>query len=452
MADCLRRRAWKAHVALFVLVAAVSVPALVQSACASSWENHPAHRAVWKIIDGNRKFQASAFAVGPRLIVTVAHNLFDVVLKAGTDKLVLIQAGRDGHIEVAGARAISTTHDLALLETATAMQHHLTVAATLPHGLADQFHAAGYPKGRFDILSVITDALHGDADYYRLPMDRVVLGGISGAPILAPNGEVIGVQRRTDDNVAEATRFQVLQELLDGETGVRCGSMTHSRRVWRRPPNARSSSPKGGDLAAQYQLGREHRYIPGAPELRWLRRAAEQGHSGARTELGNCALFRGERSAEGLEVKSNYWFRLAAEEEDPVSLSSIFLSRISTEKGCRQNQAEGSRVAEPCSSQRLCGGRVQSRRKLSGRRGRPDGQGTRQVLAAPGGGARRRRCAEAAGRRGRELRPASGRRNESDSRQTVPLDLPESFASAFASPCGRTAERWSWVRTGSAFE
>ena len=337
MADCLRRRAWKAHVALFVLVAAVSVPALVQSACASSWENHPAHRAVWKIIDGNRKFQASAFAVGPRLIVTVAHNLFDVVLKAGTDKLMLVQAGRDGHIEVAGARAISATHDLALLETATAMQHHLTVAATLPHGLADQFHAAGYPKGRFDILSVITDALHGDADYYRLPMDRVVLGGISGAPILAPNGEVIAVQRRTDDNVAEATRFQVLQELLDGETGVRCGSMAFKACLEAAAERTKQLA-EGGDLAAQYQLGREHRYIPGAPELRWLRRAAEQGHSGARTELG-IALYFGERDLLRDWVKSNYWFRLAAEEEDPVAQLNLSVSYFYGE-GVQADQAE----------------------------------------------------------------------------------------------------------------
>ena len=114
---------WKACLALIVLTAAVATPAWAPSAdAASSWKGHATHRAVWKIIDEKRTYQASAFAVAPRLVVTVAHNLFDVVLKAGTDKLVLIQAGRDDHIEVARARAISATHDLALLETATAMQ------------------------------------------------------------------------------------------------------------------------------------------------------------------------------------------------------------------------------------------------------------------------------------------------------------------------------------------
>ena len=86
--------------------------------------------------------------VGPRLVVTVAHNLFDVP-KAGTSKMVLVQTGREHHIEIVRPRSVSTTHDIVLLETATPMKHHLTVASVLPHGLADQFHAAGYSKGRF---------------------------------------------------------------------------------------------------------------------------------------------------------------------------------------------------------------------------------------------------------------------------------------------------------------
>ena len=339
MIDLRRGRVRMAHVAAILLAAWVSVLASAPSAfAASSWDGHPAHRAVWKIVDTKRGYQASAFAVGPRLVVTVAHNLFDVVWKAGTDKLVLVQAGRDGPIEVARARAISATHDLALLETATAMEHHLKVARSLPHGIADQFHAAGYPKAKFGILSVITDVLYGDADYYRLPMDRVVLGGISGAPILAPNGEVIAVQRRTDDNVAEATRFQVLQELLDGETGARCGSMALKACLEAAAERTKQFA-EGGDIAAQYQLGREHRYIPGAPELRWLRRAAEQGHSGARTELG-IALYFGERGLQRDWVKSNYWLRLAAEEEDPVAQLNLSVSYFYGE-GVQADQAEG---------------------------------------------------------------------------------------------------------------
>ena len=340
MRDILKRHASNFYLALIVLAGAVSLPAWAPSAyAASSWEGHPAHRAVWRIIDTKRGYQASAFAVGPRLVVTVAHNLFDVVWKADTDKLVLDQAGRQGHVDIARARAISTTHDLALLETATAMEHHLSVASTLPHGLADQFHAAGYPKAKFGILSVITDALHGDADYYRLPMDLVVLGGISGAPILAPNGEVIAVQRRTDANVAEGTRFDILQKLLNGETGVICGSMTLKACLEAAAARTRQLA-EAGDIAAQYQLGREYRYIlPGDPELRWLRRAAEGGHSGARTELG-IALYFGERGLQKDWRQSNHWLRLAAEEEDPVAQLNLSVSYFYGE-GVQANQTKG---------------------------------------------------------------------------------------------------------------
>ena len=308
MIKFVRRQVRKLFIASFVLAVAVSIAASVRGADGTKqWEGISAHRAVWKIIDGNRKYQASAFAVGPRLVVTVAHNLFDVVWRAGTDKMVLVQAGRQGHIDIVRARAISAPHDLALLETAMPMEHHLTVARDLPHGLADQFHAAGYPKGRFQTLSVIVQTLHGDVDYYRLPMDQVVLGGISGAPILAPNGEVIAVQRRTDDNVAEGTRFETVQELLNGDTGVGCGSMTLKACLEAAAERTKQLAERG-EIAAQYQLGRQYRYIPGDPEVRWLRRAAEGGHSGARTELGNLLYF-GERGLQKDWKKSFHWTR-----------------------------------------------------------------------------------------------------------------------------------------------
>ena len=182
-----------------------------------------AHRAVWKLIDTKRTDLASAFAVGPRLVLTVAHYLFSVA-EAGSDRFALFQTGRKGGVEVLGARAISATHDLALLETATPMVHYLSIAKALPHGLADQFRIAGYPRGRFETLRVITPVIHGDVDYFNLPVDRVVRGGISGAPVLAPNGEVIALQRTANDNVAGGVRFEVLNQFVNGSIGVGCGS------------------------------------------------------------------------------------------------------------------------------------------------------------------------------------------------------------------------------------
>ena len=338
MTDFLGRQAWKAHVALFVLVAAASVPASVQSACAaSSWEGHPAHRAIWKIIDGKRKYQASAFAVGPHVVATVAHNLFDVVLKAGTDKLELVQAGRGGRIEIAAARAISTTHDLALLETATAMEHHLTVARTLPYGLADQFHAAGYPAGKFETVSVIAHTLHGDADYFDLPMDRIVPSGMSGSPVLAPNGEVIAMLRTSNDNVTGGVRPEFLNRLVEGDLGVSCGALGLTACLDKATAKTKKLAEEG-NLAAQYQLGREHRYILGEPELRWLRHAADGGHASAQLELGN-ALFDGARGLTKDWKQSSSWLLRAAEQENSPAQVNISIA-YSYGEGVPRDEAE----------------------------------------------------------------------------------------------------------------
>ncbi|MCY4560561.1 MAG: tetratricopeptide repeat protein [Chloroflexi bacterium] len=204
------------------------------------------------------------------------------------------------------------------------MEHHLTVANALPHGLADQFRGAGYPKGRFQILPVIAQTIHGDADYYNLPMNQFVQSGISGAPLLAPNGEVVAMFRTSESNIAGAVRLETMKKFLNGEIGVECGSSglkacldeatRHTRRL-----------ADGGDIAAQFQLGRGGRYIPGDPELRWLRRAAEGGHASAQREMGN-ALYDGARGLEQDWKRSNHWLRLAAEQEDPVAQHNLSIS------------------------------------------------------------------------------------------------------------------------------
>ena len=168
-------------------------------------------------------------------------------------------------------------------------------------------------------------------------MDQVVLGGISGAPILTPNGEVIAVQRRTDGNVAEGTRFETVQELLNGDTGVGCGSMTLKACLEAAAERTKQLAERG-EIAAQYQLGRQYRYIPGDSEVRWLRRAAEGGHSGARTELGNLLYF-GERGLQKDWKKSFHWTRLGAEEQDPLAQFNLSVSYFYGE-GVQANQTE----------------------------------------------------------------------------------------------------------------
>ena len=318
------RQSWKARLPLAVLAVTVAIAASAPRTEASTQGAQDGdHRAVWKLIDTKRTYQASAFAVGPRLVLTVAHNLFNVA-EAGSDKFALFQTGRKGRVEVLGARAISATHDVALLETATPMEHYLSIAKALPHGLADQFRVAGYPKGRFETLQVITTILHGDVDYYHLSMDGMVRGGISGAPVLAPNGEVIALARTADDNVVGGARFEVLNRFANSDIGVECGSSGLAACLKEASERTKQLADVG-DIAAQYQLGRRQRYIPGDPEIRWLRRAAEGGHAAARTGLGN-ALYFGDLGLEQDWKQSFRWLLLAAQEEDPVAQLNLSLS------------------------------------------------------------------------------------------------------------------------------
>ena len=298
MRNVLRRRVKTFYLAWIVLAVAVWMPAYVPNAhAASSWEGHPAHRAVWRLVDAERTRQASAFAVGPRLIVTVAHTLFNMV-QAGAREFVIDQSGREGHIKVARTRSISATHDLALLETAIEMKHYLTVARTLPYGLADQFHAPGYPAGKFETVSVIAHTLHGDVDYFDLPMDRIVPSGMSGSPVLAPNGEVIAMLRTSNENVTGGVRSEFLNQLVEGDLGVSCGALglTACLDKATEDEEARRGGRSGGAISA----GTRAPVHPGRSR-HWFVEARGGRRARARpTGVGKCSFRWRERFDQGL--------------------------------------------------------------------------------------------------------------------------------------------------------
>ena len=175
-------------------------------------------------------------------------------------------------------------------------------------------------------MSVIAQTLHGDADYFDLPMDRIVPSGMSGSPALAPNGEVIGMLRTASDNMVGAVKAEFLNRFVNGGLGVSCRALSLEACLDKATAQTIRLA-EGGSLAAQYQLGREYRYIPGEPDIGWLKRAAEGGHARAEVELGN-ALYDGARGLIKDWERSNYWTQLAAEEEDSaaqVNLSIAYL-------------------------------------------------------------------------------------------------------------------------------
>ena len=65
---------------------------------------------------------------------------------------------------------------------------------------------------------------------------------------------------------------------MNGEIGVDCGSAGLEACLDEAARRTKQLAA-GGDIAAQYQLGREHSYVPGEPEVLWLKCAAKGGHA-----------------------------------------------------------------------------------------------------------------------------------------------------------------------------
>ena len=276
--------------------------------------SNPAHQAIWKIVDQNRRNQASAVAIGTRRALTNAHVLYDFVRNESTD--LVLTRGPDS-VEVVRAIAISATYDLALLEIATPMRRHLRVGRALPLGRAEQFHLAGYPKGRFATLRATQEIGSFTRARFDLPMERVIQDGFSGGAVLAPNNEIVGIHKTSSDNLAGVIPAATVLEFLAGTFGVRCESRALAPCVDKATMRTRTLA-EGGNADAQYQLGRSDRYIPGTREMDLLEQAARQGNPDAQHELGN-AYDSGTSGLRKDMKKAAYWSEKAAEQGDSAA-------------------------------------------------------------------------------------------------------------------------------------
>ena len=219
----------------------------------------PLHQA----LPGAIRNQASAVAIGTRRALTNAHVLYDFVRKQSTD--FKLTRGPDS-VEVVRTIAISATYDLALLETATPMPHHLRIARALPLGRAEQFLLAGYPENRFATLRATQESGSITRARFDLPLERVIQDGFSGGAVLAPNNEIARIHTTSSDNLAGVIPAATVLELLAGEFGVRCESRALVPCVDKATARIRMLA-EGGDPDAQYQLGRSDRFISGARDM-----------------------------------------------------------------------------------------------------------------------------------------------------------------------------------------
>ena len=132
-------------------------------------------------------------------------------------------------------------------------------------------------------------------------------------------------------------RAQDLKRLVNGDLGVSSGALSLAACPDKATAHAKRLA-KGGDIAAQFQLGRGFRYIRGEPDVRWPRRAAEGGHSRAQGELGNALYDRRSGLAKDWK-RSSHWIRLAAEQEDSAAQVDLSLAH-SFGEGVEKNRGK----------------------------------------------------------------------------------------------------------------
>ena len=306
-----------------VLLAGIAVAMAAAAGAVRAADDRSAYRAIWKIIDTQRRNQATAVAVGPRRALTNAHVLYEFVRQKST-ALLLRDARERNTVHIVGPIVISATYDLALVETAEPMPRYLRIARGLPLGRADQLQLAGYPKQRFATLRATQEITLSTKAGFRLPMEQIINAGFSGGPVLAPNDEIVGIHKTSTGNIAGNIPATTVHEFLTGAIGVRCRSRALGPCLERATGHTRALASQG-NADAQYQLGRGARYIPGGRDLGLLERSARQGNPEAQYELSGIY----EKGAPGIGkdlMKAAYWSEDAARQghEDAQRNSAIY--------------------------------------------------------------------------------------------------------------------------------
>ena len=120
--------------------------------------------------------------------------------------------------------ALSTSYDLALLETEENVTDYLNIVDSSVEQ-SEKLSAFGYPGGVLKTLKKIGSVLDEDSYFYTFSVNYSRLGGLSGSPVLNEKGEVVGVIFMGKINIAIAIKAKVLQEFIAGKKAISCSHM-----------------------------------------------------------------------------------------------------------------------------------------------------------------------------------------------------------------------------------
>ena len=302
--------------------------------------------SVWKIYyTKNEAYSATAVAVGGNRFITNAH-FFTAFVGLDTRNIALKQQGEREVIGFRRVLALSMTYDLAIFETKKNVDWYLHLASRFSK---DEFlYVLGYPEGSLRRLDLAARVTYEDSLSFLMALDgeslsgETYLGGLSGSPVVNEKRHFVALIHNTNRNLAYGIHGKHIEALMNlvrygkGSIGVLCSDLSLEKCVNEGLDKTRLMA-KHGDKVAQYQMGHPDDYIRDYVQdtragrayihaqggevgfVTLLNQSAEQGFPRAQRELAFLAQEREDwRNAV-------YWFQLAAESNDPVSLYELSL-------------------------------------------------------------------------------------------------------------------------------
>ena len=217
---------------------------------------------VWRIQNQQRNVKATAFAVESDKFITAAHVLKDFLDK-NTKKMFLWKGNKA--ILVTRILRISTTYDLALVQTEEEVNHHIHLSDEFNRNSIEHY-AVGYPGGEFRAIEQTVKVTFENDASYLFAMNWGGLVGMSGSPVLNERGEFVSVAHSAIDNMVFGVKGEIIALFIDGQdsVGVTCSQPHSLQKCFKQAvKKTRDMAENLEDRVAQFQLGRPRGYING---------------------------------------------------------------------------------------------------------------------------------------------------------------------------------------------